>query len=315
MTKIGLRDAREILAYIEGLAPSFGARSWWTHYGFHFIELINIPSILASNALYSRTEARTLLVNHTEVGDPAILSLTDPSILEYVRLYWRPRTPMLYQTEGFKSEYPYGNSCSIPVYLLIPIADLVNTFLVEFTDRNAASGYHERGNSVEFVRGMPFEDVYHDRPLPSDRRMDIISRRQAEILVPKVLPLPASTLLIVRSPAEMRMLRDKLSPSLLARWTTRMRVDGSLFFKRWLFVDSVDRQSDKVSLLWNPDATLASTGALDLEFRFENLTSGAVSSHRQTWDGVSRIRFKSLGESKWRFTVFINQTMAFSGPI
>lgn len=159
MTQSGLSDAREILTYLEGIAPAFGARSWWTRYGFHFTELINIQSILARNALYGRAEARSQGLTYKEVGDPTILSLTDPLILDYVRLYWRPRTPMLYQTEGFRAEYPYGASCLVPVYLLIPIADLVHNFAVEFTDRNAAAGNHKRGNSADFVKSISFEDV------------------------------------------------------------------------------------------------------------------------------------------------------------
>ncbi len=226
----GLNDAEEILTHLRHLEPAFGARSWWTHYGFHFTELMNMPSILRSNALYSRTEAKVRKLGHKEVGDPSILAKTDGEILNSVRLYWRPRTPMLYQTEGCRQQYPYGNSCSIPVYLCIPMTNLVKTFKVEFTDRNAASPSYQRGNSVEFVKGMPFDDIYHDTVLPCDRRSDIISHRQAEILVPKVLPLPADTLLVMRSAAE-RMLKDKLPPSVLRTWTDKMRVEGLCFSK------------------------------------------------------------------------------------
>ena len=80
-------------------------------------------------------------------------------------------------------------------------------------------------------------------------------------------------------------------------------------------MENVERQDDIVTISWNPDVTVTQTGSLALKFRFENLNSGTVITPTAQWDGVSRVRFKSLGSSRWRLTVFIDDTIAFSGPI
>ena len=186
-------------------------------FGYHFTALVNVPGILTHNILYSRSEAtqRRLIVQ--EVGERDILNNTDPVMLEQVRFYWRPKTPMLYVTEGFRHEtqYPYPHArCDIPVYICPPLRALLTHNAVQLTDRNGAANGCRRGSGLAFARTIPFGKVFHDGPVSRSER-DILQHRQAEILIPASLPLPEDTFVLVRSPAELATLREMLPATVL----------------------------------------------------------------------------------------------------
>jgi len=322
--KHGHPEAQQILRYLKQVAQSVGPMSHWVGYAYHFTELANLPSILTNNALYSRAEASRQALIEAEVGDRHILQQTSRDVLEYVRFYWRPRTPMLYQIEGIRSEdhYPgYSARCDIPAYICVPMSDMLSRADIRFTDRNAASAGYTAGSSLAFLATIPFDRVYHDSWLDEGEKREILSRRQAEIQVPVQFNLTDDTLVILRSMAELATLREKLAPSVLDAWKQRLVVSTRYpaFYKRWLFVDRVVRQGDTATVYWNGEADLSRVGQVPVRYVFENLNTGGRSELPKAlehWDGSHSLTFTGLGQvPAWRLTVSLKDIVAFSGTL
>jgi hypothetical protein len=314
------REREAITENLRSLKQSIGSMAIWMGYGYHFTDLNNIPSILQNNVIYSRRDAESQRLIASEVGDAEILSRTAADIQEYVRFYWRPRTPMLYGIEGIRAsdQYLYKGRCAIPVYLCVPLAELFVNPTVRFSDRNAASPYVNFGSTLEFIQGIPFEKVFHDRVFAPSDRDEIIARRQAEIQVHHSFQLTPNTFILVRSPAELSMLREKLPATIYGMWNNRIRISTRVpaFFKRWLFVDRIERHGDSVHLYWNSQATVKAVGKVTLRVRFENLDTGySVDMHQPPiqWDGTPELHYNGLKSYTWRITVRIEDTVAYTG--
>ncbi|MCL5066674.1 MAG: DUF4433 domain-containing protein [Firmicutes bacterium] len=319
---LSIQDRATIRSRMDDLKVSGGSTAIWIGYGYHFTELSNVPSILQDNVLYSRQDATLNGLIASEVGDPGILNRTTDSVREYVRFYWRPRTPMLYGIEGIRAQnrYPYDGRCAIPIYFCVPLDDLFSKPAVRFSDRNAASPYANFGETADFVLGIPFDKVFHDGAFVPSERDEIVARRQAEIQVHHSVSLTPNTVILVRSPAELSMLRDILPVAIRSVWDHRIRVAtrSPVFFKRWLFVDHVERQKDTVHLFWNPQARLSEVGPVAFTVTFENLNTGYrvdVPQEPITWDGTFMHRYDGLKSYPWRMTIRIDNTVAYVGTL
>lgn len=165
----------------------------------------------------------------------------------------------------------------------MPLDDLLVHPTVRFSDRNAASPNAAFGPTAEFVKGIPFSKVFHDGSFAPVDRDEIVARRQAEIQIHHSFRLSPKTFLLVRSAAELHMLRDKLPASIPSIWDNRISIAtrAPAFFKRWLFVERIERQDNSARLYWNPQATLRAVGPVALRVTFENLDTGHLADVHQ----------------------------------
>jgi hypothetical protein len=313
-------DAERILAHLGAVATQIGPRAWWTRYAFHFTELSNVPSILRHNALYSRSTGERLGIIEAQVGDRRILGQTDEHILDCVRFYWRPRTPMLFQTEGVRApdHYPYQARCDVPVYICVPMADILARPDVRFTDRTAASPWSKVGFNYEFVEKIPFDLVYHDQAFAAEDRDEIVARRQAEILVPDRFALTDGTRLILRSEAELDTLRDTLTGALADTWNRRMSIATPYptFFRWWLHVTKVSRNGDVLWIRFNEQAQVGRVGGpVPIKVRFENLETGHSQSFDHEWPASPILRYTGLGTRRWHVTVMVDSVLAYLAAV
>ncbi|MCK4449304.1 MAG: DUF4433 domain-containing protein, partial [Anaerolineae bacterium] len=90
----------EIQRHIKIWAARLGPLSWWPRYVYHFTDVRNAASIIQSGHLYSRAGAERRNLMKIDNASPQIIQQTRPEHLEYVRLYFRPRTPTQYRNEG-----------------------------------------------------------------------------------------------------------------------------------------------------------------------------------------------------------------------
>src|SRR5215207_7521202 len=96
-------DADEIDRFIDDLTTRLHRgelrTSLWTdcpNYLFHLTQLDNAVSILRMGRLLSRQRATELSLDLAENASPEIIEQTPAHIHQYVRMYFRPRTPTFF---------------------------------------------------------------------------------------------------------------------------------------------------------------------------------------------------------------------------
>ena len=229
-------------------------RGWWPGYVFHFTDILNAVSILKRGALFSRHEVQRLGLMTTDNASQEIIGSTDDEWKEYVRLYFRPRTPTQFRNEGFRplERRWHGAHCPVPIYFLFDSGKVLSRADSQFSDGNLASNPNVFSDIAD-LEEIPFRHVYHDSPIPGDLKPKITFHRNAEVLVPKRMGLGALRFIICRSQAEYETLLHLLPESVRRRWGRKILQDNRnhLFVKRWTYVKSVELHSTHIVLHFN----------------------------------------------------------------
>lgn len=263
-------DADEIEAFVDGLAADLAIqddRRYWPRWLFHTSDLENLVSILETGALLSRATALKKGLLQRDIASTEVVRGTVDDVLGHVRLYFRPRTPTHFHTEGFRpvqQQSSYSVHCPLPVMLIFKAKPVLAREGTRFTNGNAASHGYAIGNSGAFLRTIPFAKVYHDEAFTEAQRAEVIFHRNAEVLVPEPLSLKNDLLyLICRSRAEAETVRSWISSSpspnrawfmSLVRANTQRSKGLKMFFKRWTFVDTVSVSDGLVTIDFNRDS-------------------------------------------------------------
>ena len=216
---------------------------WWPDFLFHCTDVRNIVNILRTGEMLSRTQALSSEQLRVDIASPEVIAHTNDAWKDYVRLYFRPRTPTQYRNEGFRpvEQQTYHAQCPVPVYLLLDTVDVLSKAGVLFTDGSVANGAQPTDN-VDFFKSIPFETVYHDTWFDDQDRDRIVYHRHAEILAPKRIDASAIRFVCCRSQAEYETLLNLLPPGTRNQWVdkVRMRPNLDLFFRKWCFVTNVE---------------------------------------------------------------------------
>lgn len=233
------------------------SRRWWPNFIYHFTDVRNAVSILEQGALFSRNESLRRGLMATDNASPQVIGQTEEQLKDYVRLYFRPRTPTQYRNEGFRPirHYWQGAHCPVPVYFLFDSQTVLSLPKSHFSDGNLASHIHQILSTAPELEQMPFIDIYQDGSLPDDeeRRRQIISRKQAEIIVSNRLDLDALKFIVCRSEAERQTLIHLLTPQSRERWQNKVIVDPDqkVFYKHWLYVATVELSDSSIVFNFN----------------------------------------------------------------
>ncbi len=251
-------DADEILAHIEALKaePWLGqARKWWHDYLFRFDHIEAAAKILNSGKLLCRAKATAAGVMSADCASPRVIGVTAESWKQYARLYFRPRTPTQYDSEGFRppDRRVLDAHCPIPVVMLFHAGQILVRGDAEFSEGNLAAN-PPTGNDAVFLRGIPFKHVYHDSWLDEPLKRTIIFHRHAEVIVPSELDLSALAFVGCRTQAEYETLVHLLEPTARRRWSTiiGLGVEKNLHLRRWTFVEQVQLTRTNVRIQFNP---------------------------------------------------------------
>ena len=131
----------EIHQHIQLWESRLGNLGWWPKYIYHFTDVQNAARILTDGVLYCRTEAgrRGLMV--VDNASPEIIAQTKPEHTNFVRLYFRPKTPTQYRNEGIRpiTTRELGSHCPVPIYFCFDALELLAQDRVEFSNGNMAS--------------------------------------------------------------------------------------------------------------------------------------------------------------------------------
>jgi hypothetical protein len=254
-------DAEQIRSFLDELArqPWLGqTRSWWPRYVFRVDNIDAAARILRSGRILSRAAALASGVLATDAASPKVMAQTDAQWLSYVRLYFRPRTPTQFHSEGFRSagNYGLGAHCPAPVVFLLDSAEILTRVDTLFSDGNLAAAGSLTGRDVTFLRDIPFEKVYHQDPLGQSEMRSIIFHRCAEIAVPHEVELDALAFIGCRTQAEYETLLHLLDETTRDRWAKHVGVLPRLHlhYRGWTFVEEVELSRTIVRFSFNPSS-------------------------------------------------------------
>ena len=275
-------DARGIARFLSDLKKTEwlgSARRWWPDYVFHFTDLQNAVSILKTGALFSRVEAQRRGLMGNDNASQDVLGGTDVEWMDYVRLYFRPRTPTQANNEGIRPEKQklQGAHCPVPIYFLFDSKSVLSRIDSQFTDGNLASRIASVYSSASDLASLPFRRIYHDKAEWNNRQ--IVFNQNAEVIVPNQMGLEALKYIVCRSQAEYETLLHLLPQSTLRRWERSIIKDNQtrLFFKRWAYVQSVELSSSRIEFNFNDFPQIAEP------FQIHASISDTVSEKRFIW--------------------------------
>ena len=279
-------DAKSIALFLAALKQETWlgtARRWWPDYVFHFTDVQNAVSILTEGALFSRAEVERQGLMLTDNASHDVIGHTDARWKEYVRLYFRPKTPTQFHNEGFKPAHrrTLHSHCPVPIYFLFDSKSVLSRIDSQFTDGNLASRVANVYSSSSDLARLPFRRIYHDKGEWNNRQ--IVFNQNAEVIIPRRMGLEALRSIVCRSQAEYETLLALLPESVVKQWKDRTGIGNrmNLFFKRWVHVESVDLDSASGSFQFrrNPQ--------YDGPFHAKASFTDTLSDNRFVWENKS----------------------------
>jgi len=117
-------DAQDICNHIDQLMQSEwlgSSRKWWPYYIYHFTNIDNAVQILNNGFIYSRNNALNMGLMESDNASPQVIEQTNDQWADYVRLYFRPRTPTQFNNEGFrpKEDRALDSKCPVPIFFFL----------------------------------------------------------------------------------------------------------------------------------------------------------------------------------------------------
>lgn len=252
-------DSQKILDHMSELAKALSSdttRAWWPKYLFRFDHVENAARILNSGRVLSRKQASLSGVISHDSAAQSYVKMLEPNLRDYVRLYFRPRTPTQYNNEGIRPNRMILRGAHMPVPIFLLFSNQVLTLEgVRFSKGRLVSDA-SIGSSFEFLKELNFVNIYHNTyvdPLGSgsSTRSEILNARHSEILIKRELDLRYLKHILCRSTPEQQTLINLLEPPTLDKWRDRIRVAPNhirLFNKLGTFVEECELESTHVRL-------------------------------------------------------------------
>lgn len=179
--------------------------------GFHhYSDFKNFLDIMNTGKLLSRNEA--LKRGFTDSADQDVIGKTPEKVKDYVRFYYKEKTPTLYNNEGIK----INNSSPhmpLPVLLLFNENIINHHTDIAFTSGCGGSKYSRITKNIQDATTFDWETIFSRCPIPTDEnslmacgwdinKATIINKRNAEFLVNKEIDVKHIKKIIFRSPAD-----------------------------------------------------------------------------------------------------------------
>jgi len=227
-------------------------------------------------------------------ASPQIVAATHEYVKGCVRLYFRPKTPTEYRSEGMrpKGQRELGAHCPMPVFFLFNSDQLLTREDCRFSNGNLAAFGTPLFSTAAELAALDFKRIYHVGQIPNQDRT-IIHRRNAEAIIEKELDLSSLEYIFCRSPAEKETLRHLLPAAISSRWNKKILVESKsdLFHRKWTFVETVELSSSQLTLHFSPDTW--TPGPFDLEIQTLDLIASRPYHHKErtTVSGIRRFRF------------------------
>lgn len=292
---------------------------WWPRYVYHFTDVNNASSIIQAGHLFSRMECQRQGLMVVDNANSEIIQQTKRENLNFVRLYFRPRTPTQFRNEGIRPLHQRdsgGAHCPIPVFFCFDALDVLSLDSVEYSNGNIASNDAIKGRDRDFFFSIPFQHVFHDGAFSRDLRDTIVFHRHAEVLVPSMLSLrPYLKFIACRSTAERQTLLHLLPENIRHAWSPFIRIsDVGLFERKWTFIEEVVVIDETVVYRFNPNSTTPEPFTVRMEYQEDGDTT-ATEWHGNNikLNGTRRVRI--VGASRGKVRLYLDNALAFADTI
>ena len=194
----------------------------------HVTDFENFISIMKSGYILSRNEAAKS--GFIDAASNEMISQTRDFVFDFVRFYYRPKTPTFFRNEGIKNtnkDWDWQAHMPIPVCLVFS-ESLIDNSNWHFSDGNCASGHTRICNrqSLYQAQKINWNTVFSTGPYDKSANLssEITRIRQAEFLYPKKVSTEKLKAIYFRSPADLKHARVILGEN------DRFHVDNSKFF-------------------------------------------------------------------------------------
>ncbi|MCE4147375.1 DarT ssDNA thymidine ADP-ribosyltransferase family protein [Bacillus velezensis] len=226
-------------------------------YVYHFTDLLNAKNILTEGYIYCRNQALEKGIMKVDNASKTVIENTWKDRKNYVRFYFRPKTPTQYRNEGIRSHSQINPDlkahCPVPVFFLFDSLSMLAMDNSGFTYGNLASDSTTIYNDAESFRKMPFEFVYHEGYYDPINESYIKYHRHAELIIPNKCDLRFLKRIVCRSQAEKETFINLLDESTKRNFRDIIIVDPKnwFFYSAWTFVESVNLTKEKVTFTFN----------------------------------------------------------------
>lgn len=308
---------KEIERHILTWSNRLGNLGWWPRYVYHFTDVQNAAQILTDGVLYCRSKAEELGRMIVDNASPEVISKTKLEHTDYVRLYFRPRTPTQFRNEGIRprANRELGAHCPIPVYFCFDALEILASDQTEFSNGNMASPRTEHSAERDFFFNIPFQYVFHNGAFPPNMREEIVLRRNAEVLIAEKLGLqPALRFLACRSAAERQTLLHLLPSKIATTWNDKIRLGEQGFFERkWTHVEEAVVVDQGVTFRFNPNTQTPGPFEVTIEYKEKDSSPTKIQRKIDRLNDALRIR---LPKATWgEIRLYLDDALAFSDSV
>lgn len=285
-------------------------------YLYHFTDMENLISIIESSSICSREYAIENDLMKNDNASSEVINKTSNVNKNFVRLYFRPKTPTQYHNEGIKSvgkDYLYDAHCPIPVFLLFDAKEMLSRQETQFVERNLALNPPVKKDIDDLVL-FDFEKIYHSGPIQTGDK-EIIEKRHAEVLIAKKCDLNSLKYVACRSIAEKEMLVNLLLNKGIDVNSLEILVDhhNLLYNKSKAYIDYVELATDYIKVGFVNFNHL--TDDDELIFVMKDLLSGVSKEINRKASQCFRPTIFRIKEDKeaYEFSVLVNRKLAYFG--
>ena len=115
---------------------------WWPLYLYHFTDVHNAVNIIDKEYIYGRKKASDERLMSSDNASSKVIHLTNDEVLNFARLYMRPKTPTQYHNEGYKPphirDHEFDANCPVPVFFLLDSEKVLSMEGVKFIEKGLA---------------------------------------------------------------------------------------------------------------------------------------------------------------------------------
>lgn len=289
-------------------------------YVYHYTNIDNAASILERGEILSRNKLRDSGSMINDNASDEVIEQTSSRWKDYVRFYFRPRTPTQYNNEGIRCRSTmssFNSHCPIPIFFLFNSVAILNTEGVYFTNGSLANrAEHILYNTPEEFEKLPFSMIFHNRAiLPNEDTAEIKRIRHTEVIKRDVMRLDSLEFIVVRSHAEKQTLLSYLSPEVKQAYEAKIKIDSNndLFFGYWTYIENVILDHDSIQIAFNVGQTHPT---FDIELYItpvkEGLAQQWISNDREISEAKLSLDFLESIDSYF-IEVFLDGILTYSG--
>lgn len=196
-----MRKQDEYLNALKTLSK-FSAVPWWPKYVYHFTDITNAVEIIKAEKLYARDNPLNHMVNDN--ASTEIINITKDDFKNFVRFYFRPKTPTQFHNEGYKprecrKEHYKDADIPVPIFFLFEACEMLALPNAYFSETSLASQQSSLTNDFEEFKTFDFIKIYSDGPY-CDKALKLY--RHAELVVKAECDLKHLRQILCRSQAE-----------------------------------------------------------------------------------------------------------------